>query len=554
MSASSTRLHPAISRLACFNFLRPAALGLLLLGAGIAAQAQTRIQVPYERIRNSSNEPGNWLTYGGDYSAQRYSTLAQITPANVANLKSLWVYQQAETVKWEVTPIVVDGVMFITERPNIVTALDAKTGRPLWTYRRPALAADVPICCGTNNRGLAVLGDAVYLNTFDAHIVCIDANTGLERWDKVVIDYHLGYSMTGAPLALKDKIVVGVAGGEFGIRGFLDAYDAKTGERAWRFYTIPGKGEPGNETWGVGDSWKTGGASTWVTGSFDPALNTIYWGTGNPGPDYNGDDRPGDNLYANSVVALDADTGKLKWHFQFTPHDVHDWDSCQVPVLFEANVNGKPRKMLSFTNRNGFYFALDRANGEFVSGGAYAKQTWAKGLDDHGRPVVLPGTEPTPEGNLVYPGLGGNSNWAAPAFNPLTGMVYVNTGTDFGQTYVKTPRPYEVGGHFENGGGRNVLGEEPVGILRAMDGSTGKTMWEFKMRNKSGANVLTTVTGLVFSGTAEGDLYAVEAATGKLLWNYPGGSRIGGGIITFLVEGTQRIAVAIGAGLFVFGL
>ena len=546
----STRVSP--SRFS--HLLRPAALGLFLLATASAALAQMKTNLSYERILNSANDPGNWLTYGGNYAAQRYSLLTEITPANVANLKPVWMYQQDETVKWEVTPLVVDGIMYISERPTIVTALDAKTGRKIWTYRRATLADDVPICCGTNNRGIAILGDSVYLNTFDAHLVCIDANTGLERWDKVVIDYHLGYSMTGAPLAVKDKIIVGVAGGEFGIRGFVEAFSAKTGESVWRFYTIPGKGEPGNETWGPGDSWKSGGASTWVTGSFDPALNTLYWGTGNPGPDYNGDNRPGDDLYSCSAIALDADTGKLKWHFQFTPHDVHDWDSCQVPVLFEGMVDGKPRKMLSFTNRNGFYFSLDRTNGQFVAGGAYGKQTWAKGLDDAGRPIVLPNTAPTPEGNVVYPGLGGNSNWAAPAFNPLTGMVYVNTGTDSGQTYVKTPWEYEVGKHFENGGGRNIFGEESVGMLKAMDAATGKTVWDFKLKNKSGSNVLTTVTGLVFAGTGEGDFYSVDARTGKLLWSFPGGKAISGGSITFLAGGKQRVAVPIGAAIVVFGL
>ncbi len=554
MPSNSIHPHHVVSTSRCLNLLRQASLGLLFLGLASAALAQSRTQVSYERILNSASDAGNWLTYGGNYAGQRHSMLTEITPANVASLKPLWVYQQAETVKWEVTPIVVDGIMYISERPNIVTALDARTGRRIWTYRRPALPADIRICCGTNNRGITVLGDAVYLNTFDSHLVCIDANTGLERWDKVVIDYRLGYSMTGAPLALKDKIVVGIAGGEFGIRGFIDAYDAKTGERAWRFYTIPAKGEPGNETWGPGDSWKTGSASTWVTGTFDPALNTIYWGTGNPGPSYNGDDRPGDNLYANAVVAIDADTGKLKWHFQFTPHDLNDWDSCQVPVLFDANIDGRPRKLLSFTNRNGFYFAIDRTNGKFVNGQAYAKQTWAKGLDESGRPIKLPGKEPTAEGVLVYPGLGGSSNWAAPAYNPLTGYIYVNAVEDYGQYFYKQVRPYEVGEHFENGGGRNVMGEEPYGMLKAIEATTGKVAWEFRMQNRSGANVLSTVTGLVFSGTSEGEFFALDARSGKPLWTFPGGSRIGGGAVTFQVDGKQRIAVPIGAGLFVFGL
>jgi len=537
-----------------FNRLVGAALtGLLLLGFGVAMAAGSPLPLTYERILNAASEPGNWLTYGGNYAGHRHTTLSEITPANVGNLKPIWIFQQADTSKWEVTPIVVNGIMYISERPNIVTALDAKTGRPLWNYRRP-FPTDVPTCCGTPNRGLAVLGDAVYITTFDARLVCLDANTGEERWDKVVIDYKLGYSMTGAPLAVKDMIIAGVSGGEFGIRGFLDAYDAKTGERVWRFYTVPGKGEPGNETWGPGDSWKTGGAATWLTGTFDPELNTVYWGTGNPGPDYNGDDRPGDNLYANSLVALDADTGKLKWHFQFTPHDTHDWDANQVPLLIDANVGGRPRKLVGQVNRNAFYFLLDRTSGEFITGKAYAKQTWARGLDDRGRPIAIPGLEPTPEGKLVYPGLGGGTNWMAPSYNPLTGLIYVNAHENYGQYFYKQVRPYEVGQHFENGGARNVMGEEPYSMLKAIEATTGNIVWEHKLHTRAFSGVLSTITGLVFSGTMEGDFYALDARTGKELWSFPGGSRVQGGVVSFQVDGKQRIAVPIGAGLFVFGL
>jgi alcohol dehydrogenase (cytochrome c) len=553
MSSTPTLRHCGVSIPLTLNLLHPVSLGLLLLGFAAAASAQAPVPLTYERIRNAANEPGNWLTYGGNYSGHRHSMLTQITPANVANLRPLWVFQQADTSKWEVTPIVVNNIIYISERPNIVTALDARTGRPIWNYRRP-FPSDTPICCGTPNRGVAVLGDAVYLSTFDAHLVCIDANTGIERWDKVVIDYKLGYSLTGAPLAVKDKIILGVSGGEFGIRGFIDAYNAKTGEHAWRFYTIPGKGEPGNETWGPGESWKTGGAATWKTGTFDPDLNTVYWGTGNPGPDYNGDDRPGDNLYANSVVALDADTGKLKWHFQFTPHDVHDWDANQVPILIDANIGGRPRKLLGQVNRNAFYFLLDRTNGEFVTGRQYTNQTWAKGLDDHGRPIAIPGLEPTPEGKLVYPGLGGGTNWMSPSYNPLTGLIYVNAHENYGQHFYKQVRPYTVGGHFENGGGTNVMGEEPFSKLKAIEATTGKVVWEHAMQTRAFSPVLSTVTGLVFSGTMEGDFYAVDAKTGKELWNFPGGNRVQGGAVSFLVDGKQRIAVPIGAGLFVFGL
>src|SRR6185295_18626403 len=290
------------------------------------------------------------------------------------------------------------------------TAIDGHAGRPVWNYRRP-LPQDVAGCCGPVNRGLAVLNDAFYLATYDCHLVCLDANTGKERWDTTVADYRSGMSLTLAPLAVKDKIIVGISGGEFGVRGFIDAYDAKTGERAWRFWTVPAPGEPGHETWGPGDAWKTGGATAWVTGTYDPDLNLLYWGLGNPAPDYNGDSRPGDNLYSCCVVALDPDTGKLKWHFQYTPHDTHDWDANQVPVLVDAPINGKPRKLLVQSARNAFCYVLDRVTGEFITAQPFAKQTWAKGIDAHGRPILEPGKEPNADGVLVYPGLEGASNW-----------------------------------------------------------------------------------------------------------------------------------------------
>src|SRR5262249_7547918 len=272
-----------------------------------------------------------------------------------------------------------------SEPPSNAAALDAKTGRPLWMYRRP-IPSDVRVCCAQVNRGLAILGDTVFLGTVDAHLLALDARTGRALWDITVADYRTGHSITAAPLVVKDEVVIGISGGEYGIRGFLDAYDARTGARRWRFWTVPGPGEPGHETWD-GESWKTGSAATWVTGSYDPELNLLYWGTGNPGPDYNGDVRAGDNLYANSLLALDADTGKLQWHFQFTPHDTHDWDANHVPMLVDAPFRGSARKLVVVPNRNGFYYALDRATGQFLLGKAYGKQTWAKGLDDRGRPI-----------------------------------------------------------------------------------------------------------------------------------------------------------------------
>ena len=344
-------------------------------------------QVTFERILKATNEPGNWLTYSGNYAAHRFSMLDQINDGNVQKLQPLWAYQVNSLQKFESTPIVVDGIMYISEPPSNVTALDPRTGRPLWKYRRP-MPEDVRVCCGQVNRGAAVLGDLVYVGTVDAHVVALSARTGAVMWDTTVADYRSGYSITAAPLAVRDKIVVGIAGGEYGVRGFLDAYDAKTGKRAWRFWTIPEPGDPANKSW-KGDSWKTGSATTWVTGAYDPDTNLIYWGTGNPGPDWNGDVREGDNLYSDCVLALDAGTGMLKWHFQFTPHDMHDWDSTTVPVLLDGEVRGRQRKLLAFANRNAFYYLLDRESGEFLLGKPYAKQTWATGLDDRGRRFAL---------------------------------------------------------------------------------------------------------------------------------------------------------------------
>ena len=330
---------------------------LLLFAAVLPLGAQ----VSYERIRQAESEPGNWLTYSGNYSAQRYSRLNQINSTNVRRLQPLWVYQARETGGFESSPLVVDGVMYVSEPASGVTALDTLTGRPLWKFNRN-LPKGVRGCCGEVNRGVAILGDMVYVGTFDAHLIALDMQSGIVRWDVEVADFKLGHSITGAPLAIKDKIVIGIAGGEYGVRGFVDAYDAKTGKRAWRFWTVPSAGEPGSETW-AGDSAKTGAATTWVTGAYDPEQNLVFWGTGNPGPDWNGDNRAGDNLYSDCLLALDGDTGKLKWYFQFTPHDVHDWDSTEVPVLADAVVRGEKRKVVLFGNRNAFYYVIDRTSG-----------------------------------------------------------------------------------------------------------------------------------------------------------------------------------------------
>ncbi|MBI3682186.1 MAG: PQQ-binding-like beta-propeller repeat protein, partial [Acidobacteria bacterium] len=358
-------------------------------------------QVTYEQLLKADETPGDWLHYSGDYASHRFSRLAQITPANVKELRVKWVFQRPMREKFETTPLVADGVMYLTVPPNDAYAVDAGTGVKLWEYRRN-LPSKIQVCCGQVNRGFAILGDRLFLGTLDAQLIALDRKTGRLLWESELFDYSKGYSVTHAPLVVKDKVIVGVAGGEYGIRGFIDAYYADSGKRAWRFYTVPGPGEFGHDTW-ESDSWKTGGASVWITGSYDPELNLTYWGTGNPGPDWNGDVRRGDNLFSDSVVALDADTGRRKWHFQFTPHDVHDWDATQLMVLADRPYKGRMRKLLVTANRNGFYYVLDRASGEYLHSIAYVKQDWAMGIDEKGRPMRAPGKLPTPEGNKVYP-------------------------------------------------------------------------------------------------------------------------------------------------------
>ncbi|HWP91981.1 MAG TPA: PQQ-dependent dehydrogenase, methanol/ethanol family [Thermodesulfobacteriota bacterium] len=508
-------------------------------------------QVSYERILNAGSEPGNWLTYSGNYRGYRYSSLSQINTKNIARLKPAWVYQTGEPGKVETSPIVVDGILYVTEMSHIVTALDGRTGRPLWSYRRPAV--DVPTCCGPVNRGVAILDDTLYFGSLDAHLVALDMKTGKVRWDVTLADYRVGHSITAAPLAVKDKVIVGISGGDLGIRGFLDAYDAKTGKLAWRFWTVPGPGEPGHDTW-EGDSWKTGGAGTWITGTYDPELNLIYWPAGNPGPDLNGDHRKGDNLYSNSLLAINPDTGKLKWYFQFTSHDVNDWSANQVPVLIDTVMNGRERKLVVQANRNGFYYVLDRVTGEFLNGTPFVKQTWAKGLDKRGRPIRLPNTKPTAEGTLVYPGMGGGTNWYSPSFSPQTGLFYVHVHENYGQVFYKLKAEYKPGARFEAGFVRNIPGEESYGAVKALEPESGKLRWEFREYSISGGGLLSTAGGLVFGGDREGYFFALDAESGKPLWRFQTGATIWSNPVSFLIDGKQHVAIAAGQAIFTFAL
>lgn len=508
--------------------------------------------VPFTRIRDADQEPGQWLTYSRTYSGTRYSPLKQIHSGNVAQLRPAWIYQLRNAGVFEATPIVVDGVMYIVEPPSNVTALDVGTGRRLWSWTA-RLPRDVKaIGFPKTNRGVAVLDDKVFVATLDAHLVALDARTGVKRWDVTVADNTLGCAMTLAPLAIDGRIIVGISGAEAGVRGFVDAYAADTGKRLWRFWTVPAPGERGSETW-QGKAWETGGGSTWVTGAYDPELKLVYWGVGNPAPDWNGDVRPGDNLYTCALVALEAETGRLRWHFQFTPHDVHDWDSNQVPMLVDAEFAGRPRKLVVTPNRNAFYYVLDRATGEFLAGRAFAKQTWAKGLDAQGRPIVLPNTEPTEKGTLVWPSLQGAVNWYSPSYSPNTGLVYAAV-REMGSYYFKTDAEYVPGTAFMGGGEQALRGDQASGAVRALDLLTGEVKWEFPLHTPPWAGVMATAGGLVFGGCDEGNFFALDHRTGKPLWEFQTGGPIHANPVSFLIEGKQHVAIASHNALFVFGL
>ena len=524
-----------------------------VVAAGVcAASALIDAQVPYQRLLRAANEPQNWLTYAGSYKSQRYSALDQINRQTVSRLKVAWAYQMRPGVV-ETSPLVADGVMYITEPPSTVTALDVRSGRPVWSYT-PAIPPDV-IVIGSPpvNRGVAILDDTVFLGTVHGHLIALDARSGGVRWDVTVQDNKSGYYLTLSPLALDGKIIVGVSGAETGIRGFIDAYDAKSGKLLWRTYTIPAPGEPGFETWGKGNGWQTGGGSTWLTGSYDPDLKLLYWTTGNPAPDWNADNRPGDNLYTDAVLALDPDTGKMKWHFQFTPEDVHDWDANQTVILFEEPVGGRERKLLGQANRNGFYYVLDRETGAFITGVPYAKQTWADGLDAKGRPIRKKGIAPSPEGTLVFPNIQGAANWYSPSYSPQTKLFYQHA-REMGTSYYKGDAVYKPGTAFTGGGGRYVNGDDASGAIRALDAVTGKLRWEFPLLSPGFTSLLSTAGGLVFGGTEEGNFIALDAENGKPLWDLQLGGAVRGIPMSYGVDGKQYVAIAAGTTLFAFGL
>lgn len=518
---------------------------------GATAGADIAGGLTYERIRNADKEPQNWLTYWGNYQGAHFSALKEIDATNVGRLQAKWAAQMPGDTLLETTPIVVDGVMYTSGMPGQVFALDARSGMQIWKYERKQKVVN-PYESNRFSRGLAVLGNRVFLGTLDAALVALDARTGLPLWEVQVADTMEGYSITSPPLALKDKIIVGVAGGEYGIRGFLDAYDVKTGKRLWRFFTIPGPGEFGNDTW-RGDSWKIGGSPTWLTGSYDPELNLIYWTVGNPGPDMDAEVRKGDNLFSCSVVALDADTGQRKWHYQFTPNDDHDWDANQDVILIDRVYQGQPRKLLIQANRNGFYYVLDRTNGKLLHAAPYVHQTWNIGFEENGRPKFAPNSNATPEGNTVFPSLVGGTNWQAPSYDASMNRLFL-TIAESGNQYIRANTPYEPGKGYW--GGRTLpAGENNYAAIRSLDADTGERKWEYRIsRGSLAAGVLATAGKIVFAATAEGNLIALDSQKGTPLWRFQAGGTIATAPISYAVDGKQYIAVGAAGVLYSFAL
>jgi|TARA_B100000745_G_scaffold46083_1_gene27783 alcohol dehydrogenase (cytochrome c) len=508
--------------------------------------------VTYEDILNGLSEPSKWLTYSGDYTGQRHSPLTMITPENVQDLVPIWTFQTGTMTRgrgFETTPLVLDGVLYVTGSNNFAWALDARTGRPFWQYRRNlpddlTYGSSAPV-----NRGFGILGDRLFMVTLDAHLLALDRKTGSVLWDIELADYRIGYAATLAPLVIDDKVIVGISGGEYPTRGFIDAYDPTTGDRIWRFYTVPSPGEFGSETWPDDpEVMARGGGGTWMTGSFDPELNLIYWGTGNPNPDYYGEKREGDNLFTNSIVAIEANTGILRWHYQFTPHDLHDWDSNHVPVLADLVLDGELRKVVMVANRNGFFYMLDRVTGELLVGKPFTDTTWAREIGSDGRPIVL---NDGSKGCLPDPW--GGTNFMPPSFNPDLGILFV-TAREVCATFVPQ-EPEIIPGRTSFGGVVWIDRDQGYGALRAIDVRTGERQWEFRYPSATMAGVMTTASGLVFAGDHEGNFMAFDASTGRNLWHYQTGSRIwGAAAMTHVLDGRQHVLIPSGTTLVAFAL
>ncbi len=527
----------------------------VLVSEPLIAQEQSAVGSSTVRVEDLLTSPvgANWTSYNGDYTGRRHSALREISPSNVAQLRPAWVFHPGNSQNLEATPIVVRGVMYVTAA-NDVFALDARTGRQLWHYHRPVSSGLLDDAAAHKNRGVGVWQNSVFVQTDDAHLLSLDARSGNLLWDVEYADKTRHYGSTGAPLVVKDQVVVGTSGGDSGVRGFLAAFDAATGKKKWQRWTIPGPGELGSSSW-PGDSYLHGGGTTWMPGTYDPELNTLYWTTSNGSPDFVGDSRPGDDLYTACVLALDADTGEMKWYFQFTPHDLYDYDATETPILIDTVENGKTQHLLLQANRNGYFYVLDRTNGKFLRATPFVqKLNWAKGVDASGRPI-LTGQIPSPEGTYICPGIDGATNWFSPSYNPDTGCLYV-IALERCDIFFAKPRKFELGQTFYNTGTNRPPTEKSQKILLALSPSDGKAVWRYPQvgSGRSWGGTLTTAGGLLFFGDDSESFEAVEASNGRVLWHFNTGQMMHASPMSYAVDGAQYVAIAAGSDVFSFSL
>ncbi len=521
--------------------------------------------VSWNRLLNAPKEPQNWMTYWGDLAGTHFSSLTEITTANVKDLQAQWMAPMAGEGQIQATPLEVDGIIYTTgpiggasAGSTTVLALDAKTGKQIWSYNRPQKVRN-QYENNRVNRGVSILDNRLFVGTLDAALVALDVHTGKQLWEVQLADTKSGYELTAPPLVVKDKIVTGISGGEFGIRGFIEAYDPATGKKLWHFNAIPGPGEFGNDTWD-GDSWQHGSGGTWMPGTYDPELNTLYWTVGNPGPNINGDMRKGDNLFTCSVIALDPDTGTRKWHYQFTPNDTHDWDSNEDTILVDRMWHGQQRKLLLHADRNAVFYVLDRVTGKMLSATPFVRASWVKDWDANGRPNFADGWRATTEGVSVYPSLGGGTNFQAPSYSPKTGWYYL-VYHDSPGNFSSGPQPYEAGRQYQgrgNGGGfgGTAAGAQPntQGVM-AIDPETGKVQWKFELSSAAlPPGLVATAGNVVFTSTSEGYFIGLDAVSGKLLWRYYTGGPLASSPVSYAVDGRQYVAVSGPGALFSFAL
>jgi alcohol dehydrogenase (cytochrome c) len=537
----------------------PVCVRLALVLWAAVARAQENVTVQSEiNVRTQellAPMTDNWLSYNGDYSGRRYSPLSQINVKNANQLRAEWIFHSRNSDHLEVTPVVVNGTMFVTSA-NDTFALDAQTGRTVWHDARPNSEGLIDDASRHISRGVGVWHNRVYRETDNAHLLCLDARSGNLIWDVAYADWNSNYGATSAPLVVNDKIIVGTSGGDDGVRGFVAAYDAESGKLAWRFWTIPGPREFGSNSW-PGELYLHGGGTTWMPGTYDPELKTLFWGTSNPAPDFEGSVRPGDDLYTDCVLALDPETGKLKWYFQFTPHDLFDYDATETPVLIDGAYKGQPRKLLVQANRNGYIYILDRSTGEFLSAVPFVeKLNWAQEIDPKGRPIRTD-VKPTPHGTKVCPGYAGATNWFAPSYNEWTQLFYF-IALEQCQTYFSATEPqhFTPGKEFYSTGVKHIPGENSQKVLLAFNVATGILAWKYSQVGgaHSTGGTMSTAGGLLFFGDDAESLEAVDARDGKPLWHFNTGQDMSASPMSYAVSGRQYVAIAAGSDIFSFAL